>query len=97
MRSDTSGLLFTQSEDGSIQLEVIDYSVEEFGGKDCDWEHCYNLDKENADKLYNELSKTHGGTFREMLIAEFSEEFDIPKFVNFLREHDIAYSDSFWF
>lgn len=34
MREGTSGLLFTQNKDGSIRLEVIDYGVEEFGGRD---------------------------------------------------------------
>ena len=96
MRSGTSGLLFTQHDDGSIRVEVVDYDVEEFGGDGCDWEHWYNINKENADKLYNELLKIHSGTFEEMLIAEFSETLDIPKFVKFLREHDIKYSDMTW-
>ncbi len=43
MREGTSGLLFTQNKDGSIRLEVIDYGVEEFGGRD--WESWYDLSK----------------------------------------------------
>lgn len=94
MRADTSGLLFTQNKDGSIRVEVIDYEVEEFGGHD--WESWYDLTKENADILYNELKKLHGGNFKEMLIAEFGKTFKTQEFENFCKEHNIVYSHMTW-
>lgn len=94
MREGTSGLLFTQNENGSVRLEVVDYGVEEFDG--CDWESWYDLNKENADKLFTELSKLHNGTFEEIVMMEFGEDFEIPKFLEFCREHNIKYSHMTW-
>ena len=94
MRADTSGLLFTQNKDGSIRVEVIDYEVEEFGGHD--WESWYDLTKENADILYNELRKLHSGDLKEMLIAEFGETFKTIEFEKFCNEHNIIYSHMTW-
>ncbi len=95
MRADTSGLLFTQNNDGSIRVEVVDYGVEEFGGHD--WESCYELNKENAEKLYTELSKIHSGTLEVMLILEFGKGFNTFEFERFCNEHDVEYSHSTWF
>lgn len=94
MRVGTSGLLFTQNKDGSIRLEVIDYGVEEFGGRD--WESCYELTKENAEILYSELKKLHRGEFREMLVAQFGETFETPDFEKFCKEHGIDYDHFTW-
>lgn len=94
MREGTSGLMFTQNNDGSIRVEVVDYGVEEFDGRD--WECWYDLTKENADALYNELKKLHSGTFEQMLIAEFGKTFDMLEFVKFCREHNIKYSHGTW-
>ncbi|MGN1103565.1 MAG: hypothetical protein ACI4QI_01690, partial [Candidatus Coproplasma sp.] len=69
MRKGTSGLLFTQKDDGSIRVGVVDFEVGEFGGRD--WESWYDLNKENADVLFSELKKLHSGDFKQMLIAEF--------------------------
>lgn len=89
--SESSGLLFTQNRDGSIKLQAIQY---DWGDKDCDYDQWYDLDKENADKLCNELSKIHSVTFKEMLIAEFGEEFDIWRFERFCREHNIKFKET---
>ncbi len=94
MRSDTSGLLFTQNENGSIIVEVIDYDISEFGGRDL--EIRYDLDKENAKVLYEELKKIHKGTFEEMLIIEFSETFNTRKFEAFCNERNIKFHYSTW-
>ena len=94
MRAGTSGLMFTQNENGSIRVEVVDYGVEEFGGSD--WESWYDLTKENADLLFNELRKLHSGAFKEMLIAQFGKNFDMSAFEKFCSEHNIAYSHMTW-
>lgn len=94
MRADTSGLLYTKNRDGSIRIEVIDYGVEEFDGRD--WECWYDLSKENAKLLYKELKKIHNGRFEQMLVAEFGKTFDIPKFIRFCKEHGIKYNFSTW-
>ncbi len=94
MRSNTSGLLFTQNENGSIIVEVEDYGVSEFGGRDL--EIRYDLDKENAKILYEELKKIHNGTFEEMLIEEFSDTFNTIEFEDFCKEHNIKYHHSTW-
>lgn len=94
MRSDTSGLMFTQNKDGSIRVEVVDYDVEWFDGSD--WESWYDLDKENADKLYNELKKIHSGTFNEVLIKEFTETFDTRHFEKFCKDCGIQYNHMTW-
>ena len=100
MRKGTSGLLFTQNDNGSIRVEVVDYGVSEFGGGD--WESWYELDKQNADALYSELSKLQSGSFKDMLNAqfgvdtEFGRDFDIPKFTAFCNERGIEYSHFTW-
>lgn len=95
MRKDTSGLMFTQNDNGSIIVEVCDYGVSEFGGGD--WEGRFDINKENAEKLYAELCKLHKGSFEEMLIAEFDKSFHITEFIRFCKEHDIKYYYSSWF
>ena len=94
MRAGTSGLLFTKKNDGSIRLEVVDYGVEEFGGHD--WESWYELTKENADLLFNELSKLHKGKFEKMLVAEFGKTFNTLEFEKFCNEHNIVYEHLTW-
>lgn len=95
MMAGTSGLLFTQNNEGSIRVEVVDYGVEEFGGRD--WESWYELNKVNAEKLYTELSKIHSGTLKEMLILEFGERFNTLGFEKFCKEHNVEYSHMTWF
>lgn len=94
MRTGTSGLLFTKYKGGRIRIEVTDYGVEEFDG--CDWESWYDLSKENAKLLYKELKKLHKGNFEKMLVAEFGEDFNIPEFIKFCKEHNIAFSHMTW-
>lgn len=94
MELETSGLLFTQNKDGSVRIEVVDYNVSMYGGGD--WESWYELDKNNADKLFAELNKTRKGTFKEVLTQEFGETFDIRRFEEFCREHGIEYSHGSW-
>ena len=93
MMPESSGLLFTQNADDSVKIEVIYY---DWDVKDCDYDQWYDIDKENADKLCNELNKTHNGSFKEMLIAEFGKAFDIWKFERFCREHSITYKEMNW-
>lgn len=95
MRTGTSGLLFTMNKDGSIIIEVIDYNVSEFGGND--YENRYDLDKVNAEVLYKELKRIHNGSFEEMLIAEFDNDFNTLNFECFCKIHNIIYSHSTWF
>ncbi len=94
MREGTSGLLFTRNKNGSIRVEVVDYGVAEFDG--CDWECWYDLDKTNADLLYEELRKLHKGNFEEMLIKEFGETFNIRHFQSFCKEQNIKYDHMTW-
>jgi hypothetical protein len=96
MRDGTSGLLFTQKENGAICVMVVDYGVEEFDGRD--WESWYDLDKGNADRLSAELKKMHSGTLEQMLKEEFCEgaDFSLYKFERYCREHGIAYRHESW-
>lgn len=94
MRADTSGLLLTHNKDGSVTLEIVDYDVEEFGGRDLEFR--YDLDSENADILSGELKKLHNGDLKEMLVAEFSRTFNAVKFERFCKEHGIRYKYSSW-
>lgn len=94
MREGTSGLLFTQNEDGSIRLQAVDYGVAEFGGGD--WESWYNLTKENADRLFHELKKLHNGDLKEMLIEEFGKTFEMCEFEQFCKAHGIKYEHHSW-
>jgi hypothetical protein len=96
MRDGTSGLMFTQDKHGSISIHVVDYGVEEFGGRD--WECWYILDKENVDFLTAELKKQYSGTLKEMLQAAFCkrDDFLIYEFEWFCREHNIVYNRQSW-
>lgn len=94
MRLGTSRLLFTENKNGSIKVEVVDFGVEVLGGHD--WESSYDLTKENAAILFNELKKLHNGSFEQMLIAEFGEEFSTLKFEKFCKKHNISYSHYIW-
>lgn len=94
MRAGTSGLMFTQNDDGSIRVEVVDYGVEEFGGRD--WESWYDLNKDNADLLFSELKRLHSGDFEQMLIAQFGETFKTSEFEKFCKEHGIEYNHCTW-
>lgn len=94
MTTNTSGVLFTENKDGSIRVEVVDYNVEEFGGHD--WESWYELTRENAKKLFEELEKIHRGNYREMFVAEFGEAFDTVKFEKFCLERNISFQHMTW-
>lgn len=94
MREATSGLLFTKNRDGSIRVEAVDYGVAEFGGGE--WESWYDLTKENAALLYAALKKLHRGTFRQKLIKQFGESFNMPQFEAFCKEHGITYEHMTW-
>ena len=94
MRSSTSGLMCTRYKNGSVRLEVVDYAVDMFGGRD--WESWYELDKENAKLLFKELRKSHKGSFEEMLTAEFDKTFDTLQFDKFCKEHNIVYRHMTW-
>lgn len=68
--------------DGSIRVEVVDFEVEEFGGHD--WESWYDLTKENAEKLYNELKSYMAGTSRKcssLNLAKHLERSNLRSFV----------------
>lgn len=96
MRDGTSGLMFTQAKDGSICIQVVDYGVEEFDGRD--WECWYDLDKENSALLTAELKKEYGGTLKKMLQEAFckGDDFLTYKFECFCREHNIVYDRQTW-
>ena len=92
---ETSGIEVTENEDGTVELFYTDFGVEEFGGHD--YECTYRLDKENATIFRNELSKTFGGTLREMVVSAFTKEFSDSKFREFCKEKGIEYEKSTWF
>lgn len=94
MREDTSGLLLTEYDIGSIRVEVVDYGISEYGGADL--EMWYNIDSENAKKLKEQLSKLHCGPLEEMLIAEFGKEFNMREFNKFCAENGIKFSFDTW-
>jgi hypothetical protein len=96
MRDGTSGMMFSRSKDGSICIQVVDYGVEEFDGRD--WECWYDLDKENADRLNTELKKEHSGTLEKMLQEAFCKrnDFLLYEFECFCREHNIVYERQTW-
>ncbi len=90
MREDTSGLLLTEYDSGSIRVEVVDYGISEYGGADL--EMWFEIDSENADKLKNALKGKHNGSLEEKLVAEFGKTFNIPEFRNFCEQYAIKYS-----
>ena len=91
---DTSGIMVTENDDGTIELFYVDFGVEEFGGHD--FECTYNLDFENSEKLRNALKKQYTGTLKEMIVSAFTEVFSARKFREFCRENEIQYDVSFW-
>lgn len=94
MREDSSGLLLTEYDSGSIRVEVVDYGIYEYGGGDM--EMWYEIDSENAKKLKNALKGKHSGSFEEILIAEFGKTFNMPDFQKFCNENDVKYRFQTW-
>lgn len=92
---DTSGIKVTEKEDGTVELSYIDFGVEEFGGHD--YECTYKLNKENATKFRNELSKLYSGTLEEMVILAFTKNFSDSKFNAFCKENGIDFQKTSWF
>lgn len=95
MKDNSSGLLFTQNEDGSVEIGVVDYGVEFFGGND--YECFFSLDKENAQNLLNALLNSPGGGLEEKLILKFGKHFDITSFEKLLNAEKIKYNKNTWF
>ena len=92
---DTSGIKVTEKEDGTVELFFVDFGVEEFGGHD--YECTYILDKDNATKFRNELSKLYSGTLEEKVISAFTKNFSVSKFNKFCQANGIDFQKTTWF
>lgn len=90
---ETSGLLLTENEDGSIVVEYEDYDTP-MGG---DYQSIYNLDKENADKLRVLLKKKHPLlSFKAALIWEVGKNLNDEKFQKLCTKNRIKYDHFTW-
>ncbi len=91
---ETSGVMLTESGDGTVILEIVDYNVSEFGGSD--YELKYALPSGEAEKLKEYLNGKHKGTLEEMLVVEFGKEFNLREFEKMCAENDIKYKRTSW-
>ncbi|MCI8596606.1 MAG: hypothetical protein HFE35_07350 [Clostridia bacterium] len=91
---ETSGLMVTENNDGTVILEIVDYNVSEFGGSD--YELKYALPSGEAEKLKEYLNGKHKGTLEEMLVVEFGKEFNLREFEKMCAENDIKYKRTSW-
>ena len=89
----TSGLLLTINEDGSIRVEYEDYDTP-MGG---DYSSMYDLDSENADKLRKLMKKKHPLlSFKNALIWEVGKNLNDEKFQKLMDKNDIKYTHTTW-
>ncbi len=91
---ETSGVMLTESGDGTVILEIVDYNVSEFGGSDYELRYALNCDE--AKKLKRLLKQKHKGTLEKMLVAEFGKEFNLREFEKMCAENDIKYKRTSW-
>ena len=91
---ETSGVMLTESGDGTVILEIVDYNVSEFGGSD--YELKYALPSGEAEKLKEYLNGKHKCTLEEMLVVEFGKEFNLREFEKMCAENDIKYKRTSW-
>lgn len=89
----TSGLLLTINEDGSIRVEYEDYDTP-MGG---DYSSMYDLDSENANKLRKLMKKKHPLlSFKNALILEVGKNLNDEKFQKLMDKNDIKYTHTTW-
>lgn len=89
----TSGLLLTINEDGSIRVEYEDYDTP-MGG---DYSSMYDLDSENANKLRKLMKKKHPLlSFKNSLILEVGKNLNDEKFQKLMDKNDIKYTHTTW-
>lgn len=91
---ETSGVMLTESGDGTVILEIVDYNVSEFGGSDYELRYALNCDE--AKKLRRLLKQKHKGTLEKMLVAEFGKNFDALRFEKTCSENGIKYKRTSW-
>jgi len=95
---DTSGVWVTENVDGSLEIGYEDYEVPYYGGMD--HEYTSQLDKANAEKLKEALSKTYKGSLKEMIYQAFSynngETLSHRKYDNFCKDNGIEKNDFCW-
>ena len=95
---DTSGVRVTENADGSVEIGYVDFEVPHYGGMD--HEYMSRLDKENADKLREALSKTYQGTLKEMFYQAFAygdgEVLDHSAYDYFCDDNEIKKHDFCW-
>lgn len=95
---DTSGVWVTEDDDGSVEIGYIDFEVPHYGGMD--HEYTSKLNKENADKLRESLSKTYHGTLKEMFYQAFAygdgEVLNHSAYDDFCGENGIKKHDFCW-
>ena len=87
----SSGVWIENHGEKGIVIGVNDYHVSEFG--DSDWEWSAHLDKENGDKLIEELRKEFNDevSLKEMISIKFGNNLSTIDFVKYLDEHNIKY------
>ncbi|MDE5601265.1 MAG: hypothetical protein K2J16_02065 [Clostridia bacterium] len=95
---DTSGVWVTENPDGSIEIGYEDYELPYYGGMD--HEYMSRMDKVNADKLRELLSKKYEGTLKEMVFQAFTfnngESLNHEDYENFCKENGIEMHDFCW-
>ena len=92
---DTSGVWVTENSDGGIEIGYEDYEVPYYGGMD--HEYTSRMDKANADRFRELLSKTYAGTLEEMVFQAFTynngESLNHRDYENFCKENGIEVHD----
>ena len=89
----TSGLLLTINEDGTVRVEYEDYDTP-MGG---DYSSMYDLDSENANKLRKLMKKKHPLlSFKNALIWEVGKNLNDEKFQKLMDKNDIKYTHTTW-
>ena len=89
----TSGLLLTINEDGSIRVEYEDYDTP-MGG---DYSSMYDLDSENANKLKKLMKKKYPLlSFKNALICEVGKNLNDEKFQKLMDKNEIKYTHTTW-
>lgn len=89
----TSGLLLSEFEDGSIKVEYEDYDTK-LGG---DFSSMYDLDKENADLLRKLMKEKHPLlSFKNALKKEVGKNLNDEKFKKLMNDNNIKFVHNTW-
>lgn len=89
----TSGLLLTQNQDGSILVEYEDYDTP-LGG---DYSSMYYINSTNAQLLKKAMKRMHPLlSLKKALIREVGKNLDDSKFARLMDKLGVKYDHSTW-